>query len=64
MPELAHLAHHRYDRADSSVRALLACSARFGTVSSELCGHLVGTVQDAERYSDRAMADLAGLIGS
>jgi AcrR family transcriptional regulator len=45
------------------VRALLAWSAVYGTISFELFGHFVGSVQDADRYFDRAMADLAGLIG-
>jgi AcrR family transcriptional regulator len=45
------------------VRALLAWSALFGTISFELFGHFVGSVQDADRYFDRAMGDLAGLIG-
>jgi AcrR family transcriptional regulator len=45
------------------VRALLAWSALFGTISFELFGHFVGSVEDAERYFDRVMSDLAGLIG-
>ena len=45
------------------VRALLAWSAIYGTISFELFGHFVGSVEDADRYFDRAMADLAGLIG-
>jgi AcrR family transcriptional regulator len=45
------------------VRALLAWSAIYGTVSFELFGHFVGSVQDGDRYFDRAMRDLAGLIG-
>jgi AcrR family transcriptional regulator len=44
-------------------RALLAWSAVYGTISFELFGHFVGSVEDSERYFDRAMADLAGLIG-
>ena len=45
------------------VRAILAWSALFGTISFELFGHLVGSIEDGERYFDRAMTDLAGLIG-
>ncbi len=45
------------------VRALTAWSALFGTISFELFGHFVGSVQDGDRYFDRAMTDLAGLIG-
>ncbi|MEX5717561.1 TetR/AcrR family transcriptional regulator [Geodermatophilus maliterrae] len=45
------------------VRALVAWSALFGTVSFELFGHLVGSVEDADRYFDRAMTELAGLVG-
>jgi AcrR family transcriptional regulator len=45
------------------VRALLAWSALFGTISFELFGHLVGSVEDADRYFDRVIGDLAGLIG-
>src|SRR5215213_4438450 len=45
------------------VRALLAWSSLYGTISFELFGHFVGSVEDADRYFDRAMTDLAGLIG-
>jgi AcrR family transcriptional regulator len=45
------------------VRALLAWSALFGTISFELFGHFVGSVEDGDRYFDRVMGDLAGLIG-
>src|SRR5215218_6806627 len=45
------------------VRALLAWSSLFGTISFELFGHFVGSVEDGDRYFDRVMADLAGLIG-
>jgi AcrR family transcriptional regulator len=45
------------------VRALLAWSALFGTISFELFGHFVGSVEDGDRYFDRAMSDLAQLIG-
>lgn len=45
------------------VRALLAWSAVYGTISFELFGHFVGSVANADRYFDRAMAELAGLIG-
>jgi AcrR family transcriptional regulator len=44
-------------------RALLAWSALFGTISFELFGHFVGSVEDGDRYFDRAMSDLAHLIG-
>jgi AcrR family transcriptional regulator len=45
------------------VRALLAWSSLYGTISFELFGHFVGSVEDGDRYFDRAMGDLAGLIG-
>ena len=45
------------------VRALLAWSSLFGTVSFELFGHLVGSVEDADRYFARATAELARLVG-
>jgi AcrR family transcriptional regulator len=45
------------------LRALLAWSAVYGTISFELFGHFVGSVLDADRYFDRAMADLAALVG-
>ena len=45
------------------MRALLAWSSLFGTVSFELFGHFVGSVEDGDRYFDRAMTDLAGLLG-
>jgi AcrR family transcriptional regulator len=45
------------------VRGLLAWSALFGTISFELFGHFVGSVQDGDRYFDRVMTDLAALIG-
>jgi hypothetical protein len=45
------------------VRALLAWSSLFGTISFELFGHFVGSVEDGDRYFDRAMGDLAALIG-
>ena len=45
------------------VRALMAWSALFGTISFELFGHFVGSVEDGDRYFDRAMTDLAALIG-
>jgi AcrR family transcriptional regulator len=45
------------------VRALLAWSALFGTISFELFGHFAGSVEDADRYFDRVIGDLAGLIG-
>lgn len=45
------------------VRALLAWSAIYGTISFELFGHFVGSVTDGDRYFDRAMRDLAGLLG-
>jgi AcrR family transcriptional regulator len=44
-------------------RALLAWSSLYGTISFELFGHFVGSVEDGDRFFDRAMGDLAGLIG-
>jgi AcrR family transcriptional regulator len=45
------------------VRGLLAWSALFGTISFELFGHFVGSVEDGDRYFDRVMTDLAHLVG-
>jgi AcrR family transcriptional regulator len=45
------------------IRALLAWSSLYGTISFELFGHFVGSVEDGDRYFDRAMGDLAALIG-
>ncbi|MFW3171826.1 TetR/AcrR family transcriptional regulator [Geodermatophilus sp. CPCC 206100] len=45
------------------LRALLAWSSVYGTISFELFGHLVGSVEDGDRYFDAAMAELAGLVG-
>jgi AcrR family transcriptional regulator len=45
------------------VRALMAWSALYGTISFELFGHFVGSVEDADRYFDRVMGELATLIG-
>jgi len=45
------------------VRALLAWSAIYGSISFELFGHFVGAVEDADRYFDRAMGELSSLIG-
>ena len=45
------------------VRALMAWSALYGTISFELFGHFVGSVEDGDSYFDRAMGELAHLIG-
>ncbi len=45
------------------VRALLAWSALFGTVSFELFGQLVGSVEDGDRYFALVTAELARLVG-
>jgi AcrR family transcriptional regulator len=45
------------------VRALLAWSSLYGTVSFELFGHLAGSVADTDRYFDVAMGQLGGLLG-
>ena len=45
------------------LRALLAWSSLYGTISFELFGHFVGSVADGERYFDRVAAELAALIG-
>jgi len=45
------------------IRALMAWSALYGTISFELFGHFVGSVEDGDRYFERAMTDLAALIG-
>ena len=45
------------------VRALLAWSSLYGTISFELFGHFVGSVADGDRYFDRAVTELARMIG-
>jgi AcrR family transcriptional regulator len=45
------------------LRALLAWSSLYGTISFELFGHFVGSVTDGDRYFDRAMTELARMIG-
>ncbi len=45
------------------VRALLAWSALFGTVSFELFGQFVGSVEDGDRYFTIVSAELARLVG-
>jgi AcrR family transcriptional regulator len=45
------------------VRALLAWSSLYGTISFELFGHFVGSVEDGDRYFDRVVTELAALIG-
>jgi AcrR family transcriptional regulator len=45
------------------LRALLAWSSLYGTISFELFGHFVGSVRDGDRYFDRAMGELAALMG-
>jgi len=45
------------------VRALMAWSSLFGTLSFELFGHFVGSVEDGDRYFDRVVIDLAALLG-
>ncbi len=54
--------HPAFDDAVRT-RALLAWSSLYGTISFELFGHFVGSVQDGDRYFDRAMSELAALIG-
>lgn len=50
---------------DDAVRArgLLAWSALFGAVSFELFGHFAGALTDPDAFFDRAMADLARMLG-
>ncbi|MGY1762508.1 TetR/AcrR family transcriptional regulator [Geodermatophilus sp. SYSU D00779] len=45
------------------VRALLAWSSLYGTVSFELFGHLVGSVVDTDRWFEAAMGELVTLVG-
>ena len=45
------------------VRALLSWSALFGTVSFELFGHLVGSVEDADAYFARVVTELGAMVG-
>ena len=45
------------------MRALLAWSSLYGTISFELFGHFVGSVEDGDRYFDRVIGELAALIG-
>jgi AcrR family transcriptional regulator len=45
------------------VRALLAWSSIYGAISFELFGHFVGSVVDADAFFDRAMTELATMVG-
>ena len=45
------------------IRALLAWSSIYGAISFELFGHFVGSVVDADGFFDRAMAELAAMVG-
>jgi AcrR family transcriptional regulator len=45
------------------VRALVAWSSIYGAISFELFGHFVGSVEDADRFFDRAMTELAAMVG-
>jgi AcrR family transcriptional regulator len=45
------------------VRALMAWSSLYGTLSFELFGHFGGSVEDGDRYFDRVMTELSALIG-
>ena len=54
--------HPAFDDAVRT-RALLAWSSLYGTISFELFGHFVGSVADGARYFDRAMTELARMIG-
>ncbi len=45
------------------LRALLAWSSLYGTISFELFGHLVGSVVDPDRWFEAAMGELATLVG-
>jgi AcrR family transcriptional regulator len=45
------------------LRALLAWSSIYGTISFELFGHFVGSVEDGDRFFDRSMTELARMIG-
>jgi AcrR family transcriptional regulator len=45
------------------VRALLGWSSIYGAISFELFGHFAGSVVDADRFFDRAMTELARMIG-
>jgi AcrR family transcriptional regulator len=45
------------------VRALLAWSSLYGAISFELFGHFVGSVVDGDRFFDRGMGELAGMLG-
>ncbi|OIH96335.1 TetR/AcrR family transcriptional regulator [Curtobacterium sp. MCBA15_001] len=49
--------------AEAVMRTLMAWTAVFGTVSFELFGHYVGSVDDAARYFDLAVERLAADIG-
>jgi len=45
------------------LRALLAWSSLYGTISFELFGHFVGSVTDSDRWFDRATTELARMVG-
>ena len=54
---MPHVATGRY------VRALIAWSHVFGSVSFELFGHFVGSVQDPDAYFECVVDELADLLG-
>jgi AcrR family transcriptional regulator len=64
-PEAAAVLGGEHPSLDDGVRvrALLAWSSLYGAISFELFGHFVGSVEDADGFFDRAMLDLACLIG-
>ena len=48
---------------DVRARAVLAWSSLFGAITFEVFGHLVGTVQDLDRWFDRMMDVLVDAVG-
>jgi AcrR family transcriptional regulator len=48
---------------DAIVRALVAWTQLFGSVSFELFGHLVGVVEDAGALFDQAVTDMGAFVG-
>jgi hypothetical protein len=48
---------------DAIIRALVAWSQLFGSVSFELFGHFVGVVENIDALFDQAVTDMCAFIG-
>jgi hypothetical protein len=48
---------------DAIIRALVAWTQLFGSVSSELYGHFVGVVENAGALFDQEVAEMCAFVG-